>query len=49
MGNTCECAQDCLTAEASKEIDLTEDLKPFKRRSSPRNLPDETRRDTEFE
>ena len=43
MGTTCECTQDCLTAEASKELDLTEDLKPLKRQLSRSTLPDETR------
>ena len=47
MGTTCECTQDCLTAEASKELDLTEDLKPLKRQFSRNTLQDETRRDTE--
>ena len=47
MGITCECTPDCLTAEKSKEIDLSEDLKPFKRRPSRSMQSDETRRDTE--
>ena len=44
MGTTCECTQDCLTAEASKELDLTEDLKPLKRQFSRSTLHDETPR-----
>ena len=47
MGLTCECNRDFLAAEASKELNLSEEFKPVKRRFNRSIHSDLTRRDTE--